>query len=148
MEKHTSSGCYLIRLTSSGTHELLILHRKFDNGREAYVIPKGHVEGEETLEEAAIREVYEETGYKNIHFLTYLGSRTYTPENMPEIEKTDNYYLATLTDDVKDSGESHFELIWKGLDEAFNMLTWENQPETLDKIKAYLTTNGLSSQTR
>ncbi len=147
MEFHTSSGCYLVRTTGNDLYELLILYRKWNNGREAYVIPKGHVEGEETLEEAATREVFEETGYKNLHFLTYLGSRTYTPENMPEIEKTDNYFLAELPDDTKDIGESHFELIWKELDEAFTMLTWENQPETLAKIKAYLAANGLKSPT-
>ena len=40
----------------------LVLIIKHKNGHIDF--PKGHVEGDETLEEAAIREVFEETGIK------------------------------------------------------------------------------------
>jgi len=139
MEKHTSAGCYILRLLANNTFELLIMFRQWKDGRSAYVIPKGHIEEGETMEQAALREVYEETGYKNVQILTYVGSRTYIPEKMPDIEKTDHYYLAFLENDEKDKGEKKFTLEWKELDAAFNTLAWENSPEILKKIKSYIT---------
>ena len=46
---------------------LLVKHKKFNK----WVQPGGHIEDEETPEEAALREVYEETGVK----VTLLGER-------------------------------------------------------------------------
>ena len=134
MQQQTSAGCFIIRNIGNKC-ELVVLHRIWEDGREAYVIPKGHVENSENLEQTACREVREETGYINIKILSYLGSRTYIPEKMDNIEKTDHYFLAVLVNDEKVDGEEKFKVLWLELDEAFRLLTWENDPKILAKIK-------------
>jgi len=44
--------------------KVLIVKTKNLKGEEVYTFPKGHIEKGERAEETAIREVYEETGYK------------------------------------------------------------------------------------
>ena len=45
-----------------GTARIAIIARRNRAGRVEWCLPKGHMEGDETLEEAAVREVAEETG--------------------------------------------------------------------------------------
>jgi len=40
---------------------------------QTWSLPKGHVEGQETLEEAALREIYEETGINSPKLIKKLG---------------------------------------------------------------------------
>ena len=57
--------------------KLLVIQKVWPDGTTKYVLPKGHKEGEETLEDTALREVREESGYSDISLLRYLGSATY-----------------------------------------------------------------------
>ena len=56
-----------------GDHgEIVLVQRK--GGDRAWLFPKGHVEGEETDEETARREIQEETGLTNLELIDDLGS--------------------------------------------------------------------------
>lgn len=145
MEIHTSAGCFLIRKSQNQSFELLIIHRKWVDGKEAYVVPKGHVENGESIEEAALRETTEETGYTNIQIVKSIGSRKYNLNIKGGIEKTDHFFLALLKSEewkkqtlTHGESETGFEVQWKSLDEAFKLLTWENNQEFLLLIKDYL----------
>ena len=61
--------------------------------RGDWVLPKGRLEGDESLEEAALREVYEETGIK-AEIVRYLGfvKYFYIHQNGEEVHKTVHYY--------------------------------------------------------
>jgi len=93
---NTSAGCYLVRKNDNNNIQLLVIKKVWQDGNERYVLPKGHKEGEESLEEAALREVMEESGYTDITLLRYLGSSTYEID-WDEIQmKPDHYFLALL----------------------------------------------------
>ncbi|MEN9737827.1 MAG: hypothetical protein RJA26_1060, partial [Actinomycetota bacterium] len=63
------------------------------SGRIDWCVPKGHLEGEETREQAAVREVYEETGLE-VEILGELGSINYEFSAGPKlIAKTVHHYL-------------------------------------------------------
>ena len=55
-----SAGGLVTRKTKQGNIEILIIHREHKND---WSLPKGKVKRKETSEQAAIREVYEETGF-------------------------------------------------------------------------------------
>lgn len=141
---NTSAGCYLVRKTGQSI-ELLIIKKSWPNGDIKYVLPKGHKEGEETLEEAAIRETKEESGYTDFKLLRYLGSSTYELDWSEIQMKTDHYYLALLNSDKEESKQSEtyedgvvVENQWRDLDKALELLTFENNPEIHKLLKEYI----------
>ena len=59
----TSAGG-LVVLMKDGIYHAAIIARRNRGGRLEWCLPKGHLEGEETPEEAAVREIAEETGIR------------------------------------------------------------------------------------
>jgi len=112
--------------------ELLILHKHVKN---EYVLPKGHVEPGETLEQAALRETREETGYVNFRVLTELGTRqSEFPFDGRWVRRDETYYLLALVDETRDEAPRHdeaahdqriFKRLWVPLGEAADRLSFE-----------------------
>lgn len=69
-------------------NEVLFIYR-----RGYWDLPKGKLDPGETLEEAAVREVEEETGIKNIQLLQYIDD-TY---HLFKTQKNGNYFLKKPT---------------------------------------------------
>jgi 8-oxo-dGTP pyrophosphatase MutT (NUDIX family) len=73
-------------------------------------LPKGHVEPGETDEQAAVREVCEETGYCGLAVLADLGEYLTEfdwPDEQTHVRRCEHYYLLRLTDPV--AGQPHFD---------------------------------------
>ena len=95
-------------------------------------IPKGHKEGEETEMEAAIREIAEETGYKNIKLSEERVLVSYEAEkNGEKLSKTVTFYLGEQFGDEnpkqnldKDEDEQGMDVSWLPLDEAVKLVTF------------------------
>ena len=96
--------------------------RKFENGeifialvrnvgRPDWVLPKGHIEKNETIKAAAIREIREETGLKNIAITKKLGAKKRLSFEKDEY-KTIHYFLCDWG-----GGEELSEKIVDGTDE-------------------------------
>lgn len=73
--QETSSGGLVVDL-STGVPRAAVICRLNRAGRQEWCLPKGHLEGEETLEEAAVREIEEETGIRG-EIVEDLGSIDY-----------------------------------------------------------------------
>lgn len=58
--EETSAGGFV--LASDGSRRVALIGREARSGRIDWCVPKGHPEGSESLEEAAVREIAEETG--------------------------------------------------------------------------------------
>lgn len=103
------------------------------------LFPKGTIEADETPEQTAIREVFEETGYKTI-IKAPLGSITYEfdEEDGKHYRKTVHHYLLELEDpNLKPTpnrmeGED-FENLWLTPHEATKHLTYDDSKELLAK---------------
>lgn len=83
---------------SSG--ELLLLHHTEE---DRWCFPKGHLESGESVVEAAVREVTEETGLKEFTLDQELGEvayRFYDPRRDLNVLKTTIYFLAFTPDTV------------------------------------------------
>ncbi|VTR75811.1 Putative mutator protein MutT4 [Cellulomonas hominis] len=59
--EETSAGGLVVR-QEAGVHVAAVIARRNRAGRLEWCLPKGHLEGDETPEQAAVREIAEETG--------------------------------------------------------------------------------------
>jgi len=138
MIKHITAGCFLL----NSKNELFLIHKKFSNGTTAWVCPKGHVEGNETLEQAALRETGEETGYTNVKIIKKLKTYTfeYQHENENHQKELTWFQASLLSDDRMELSPSEnevnsvIEMRWVSLVEAKNLLTFKDDKEVLGFI--------------
>lgn len=114
-----------------GKARIAVIARRNRAGRLEWCLPKGHIEGEETLVETAAREVAEETGIE-ARVLVELGTIDYwfaTPDQ--RIHKFVHHYLLEaiggyLTID-KDPDHEAVDVAWLELREAHRHLTFPNE---------------------
>lgn len=128
---HTAGGVVL----DAHNRALVIERDVVRQGRQRHEIrlPKGKLEAGETDEQAALREVGEETGYWELVIVADLGEQEVTFErNGQQITRRERYYLMRLTSDrwagqrmdpAKE--EALFRPRWlPSLDDAAQLLTY------------------------
>jgi 8-oxo-dGTP diphosphatase len=123
-----AAGGVVSRPGANGDVEVAVVHRpKYGD----WSLPKGKLEAGESFEEAAVREVQEETG---IHcgLERELGAATYHDgDGRP---KTVRYWLMTpLHGDFTPNGEVD-RLDWVSLDEARNRLSYDFDRELMAQL--------------
>lgn len=133
MKYEKSCGAIIFRKFHGNTELLLIKHA---NGGH-WSFPKGHVEGNETEEETATREIKEETGLDVILDTTFREIVTYSPKK--DTQKDVVYFLAKAkTFDYIPQEEEISQIRWVELNLAAGMLTYENDKQLIVKAKAAL----------
>lgn len=126
----TSAGGVVYRRASVDAFFLLIR-----DPYENWGLPKGHVERGETPEQAALREVGEETGIERLELRAPLGTIDWFFREGPDlIHKYCHFFLmetdAEATRPQLEEGIS--ECIWLPLPEALQTLTYDNARSVLD----------------
>jgi 8-oxo-dGTP pyrophosphatase MutT (NUDIX family) len=98
------------------------------DGRRVVGLPKGHLDGDETPEQAARREVAEETGVQ-ADLVDDLGKVTYTYERQGRrVEKVVRFYLFEYrSGDVADHDHEIEEARWVPLREAEDELSYPGE---------------------
>ena len=127
--EETSSGGFV--LAGDGSARVALIGRLTRNGRIDWCVPKGHPEGDETLVQAAEREIFEETGIQGevIELLGSIDYEFYTPEK--HIAKTVHHYLLRQTSgELTVDGDPNHEAVetrWFDISELHNVLSHENE---------------------
>ena len=127
--KETSAGGFV--LASDGSPRVALIGRLTKRGRLEWCVPKGHPEGEETLEQAAMREVFEETGIQGevIEPLGSIDYEFYNPEK--HIAKTVHHFLLRQTSgELTVEGDPNQEAVetrWFEISELHSVLAHENE---------------------
>ena len=118
--------------------EVLLLERhvmREEGLRHEVRFPKGHIDPGETPEQAAVREVAEESGYCELEILAPLGLSDieYDHEGF-HVYRREYYFLMRLRGDTcnlpqfSSDEEALFRVRWAaGLDEAERLLTYEGE---------------------
>ncbi len=130
--KRTVSGAGVVRRAG----RILVVRQRGD----AWSLPKGHVEAGETAEEAAIREIAEETGVRSLRRLGELG--TYerhrigltTAEDASELKRIRVYLFETDEERLAPEDPKILEARWATPEEAVALLTHEKDREFLRTI--------------
>jgi 8-oxo-dGTP pyrophosphatase MutT (NUDIX family) len=132
----TSAGGFV--LCSDGSLRVALIGRLNRGGRIDWCVPKGHPEGKETIEQAAVREIAEETGLE-ANILEHLGDIRYefqTPEKT--VVKTVHHFLMQQTGGEltveNDPDQEAVDVRWFSLDELEKQLTHENERRLARKV--------------
>jgi 8-oxo-dGTP pyrophosphatase MutT (NUDIX family) len=125
----TSAGGIILREVEGQLKIALAQHARITR---SWVLPKGHVEAGETIEQAALREIYEETGLENVQLITHLGTimRESLKSNGDVEEKTIHFYLAYALGNshVQEPTDPRFiEVSWFSPQEAIKLLPYESE---------------------
>jgi len=127
--EETSAGGFV--LAADGSLRIAVIGRRSRSGRIDWCIPKGHPEGAETIEQAALREVEEETGLTS-EIIEPLGSIHYefsTPSAI--ISKTVHHFLMRQTGGEltieNDPDKEAVDIRWISVDLLADELTHENE---------------------
>ncbi|MGQ7788243.1 NUDIX hydrolase [Nesterenkonia sp. PF2B19] len=128
--EEVSAGGVVIRPAAQG-FEAAIIARYNRGGRLEWCLPKGHPENDEDFEQAAVREVEEETGIAG-SILTSLGSIEYwftVPTH--RVHKTVHHFLleavgGELTTE-NDPDHEAVDVAWVNLDDLERTLSFPNE---------------------
>jgi 8-oxo-dGTP pyrophosphatase MutT (NUDIX family) len=140
MKYETSAGAVIYRVDPQ-TKECVYLIMRSTLGY--WDFPKGKLETNETSEQAAVREVKEETGLAIIVDEGFKQSISYffKDRNGDMVSKTVIYFTApTIESDVTVSPE-HMDYKWLSFDEARATLTFHNARQLLDLANEYVIHN-------
>lgn len=134
MGKRTNVQAFVF--TRNPNFKILILKRTPE--RSGYWQPPcGGVENGEELKKAALREVYEETGIKDIKYITDLHyTFTYSETKNGELMDMQDFCFAVEIDRIPDIklSEEHEKYKWCSYSEAKEYLSWEHNLVALDKL--------------
>ena len=127
---------------SSGRPLGALIGRKDRRGRLLWSLPKGHIEAGESAEQAAVREVAEETGIAG-RIVGRLGTIDFwfMAEGRRVHKTVHHYLLVAESGELSDSDVEVAAVAWVPLEELGTRLAYEDEralvaraPELLDRV--------------
>jgi phosphoenolpyruvate-protein kinase (PTS system EI component)/8-oxo-dGTP pyrophosphatase MutT (NUDIX family) len=131
----TSAGGVVVRPSASGWETLLV----GNSNPTIWRIPKGMRNGNETLEQTALREVREESGVTGI-ILTFVGAIgwTYAYGGQDWDETVFFFLMKCAEEDIASHDEEFDKVEWVKLEDAIRVLHYRNEAEIVEKAAALL----------
>ena len=141
--EETSAGGFV--LAADGSKRVALIGRLVRSGRIDWCVPKGHPENEENYNEAAVREIAEETGLEaeiiellgDIHYEFTAGDKL--------ISKTVIHFLMRQTggDLTVENDPQHeaVEAAWFDVDDLTNVLSHENEKRMARGVQEWVQRN-------
>lgn len=126
----TSAGGLIVDV-QGGKAFTAVIARRNRGGRLEWCLPKGHLEGNETAEQAAVREIHEETGITG-RVLRHLATIDYWfSGDTHRVHKVVHHFLleatgGTLTTENDPDHEAE-DVAWVELDEVARRLAYPNE---------------------
>lgn len=119
-------------------NQILLLERP---KRNEIRLPKGHIDPGETAEQAALREVAEETGYADLEILHDLGERVVEFEhNGDHYRRAEHYFVMGLRSHLRrprpPADEAQFRVWWTSAEIAVLALTFPAEQAVVEAALA------------
>jgi len=145
MPVEKSAGAVIFRRENNKIYYLLLHYPGASHraDKDYWDFPKGHIEKGEKIEDTVKREVFEETGLKDIKIFPDFKKtiKYFFKFEGKNILKFVTFFLAeTKEKDVKISFE-HIGYEWLPYEEALEKLTFQNAKEVLKRAHKFLTKN-------
>lgn len=140
IKNQVSSGGVIVRRENNGAEIALISVK----GGNVWCLPKGLIERGERSEDAAVREVHEETGLKGriIEKIGEISYWYYIKDENVRSRKTVHFYLMEYESGSTD--KHNFEVddaAWFTLDEALNKISYKGDRQIVEKAKEMIERN-------
>ena len=134
-----SAGAILFRATRGRREYLLLKSRPGD-----WEFPKGGVEGDEELQQTAIREVTEEAGIEDFRLLNgFRRDYDYVFQaNGRTIHKIVHLFIAESFEASAELSNEHRDLQWRDYEQAINTITQDGPRDILREAHDFLNENG------
>ena len=136
----TSAGAIILGEIEGELKIALAQHQRTD---KIWVLPKGHVEDGESIEEAALREIHEEAGLDNVQLIMHLGTitRESIKRNGDLEHKTIHFFLAYALENKQPHTPTDLlftEVGWFRPEEAIELVPYESDQAFLREHLALL----------
>lgn len=134
MEYETSCGAVVF--TRRGDEILYVIIRSIEG---IYGFPKGHMEGDETPEETAMREIFEEVGLRPRLLPGFRTEEEHALPRKPGVMKRVIYFVAEYAD--QEIVYQPEELVGAQLlpyEQARALFSYENTKKILDEAQAFI----------
>lgn len=137
MKNERSAGA-IIFFRNYNRIEYLLL--KYPQGHWEFA--RGHVEPGESDKEAAKREIFEETGFKNlIFFPSFKETFSWKLRSKKDTYKKAAFFLAEVRDKKMKLSHEHRKYIWLNYQSALKKITFSQAREILKKANSLLISN-------
>lgn len=141
----TSAGGLVVDVQHGQAYTAVIARRN-RGGRLEWCLPKGHLEGEETAEEAAVREIAEETGI-NGRVLRHLATIDYwfAGDDHRVHKVVHHFLLEALGGDLTTENDPDHEaedVEWVALDDVARRLAYPNERRIVAAAREILVGDG------
>jgi 8-oxo-dGTP pyrophosphatase MutT (NUDIX family) len=134
-----SAGGVVYRRRDDGKVEILLAARRTRRGDIAWGLAKGGIEDGETIEDAAVREVREETGIDAVIEEPLGDTRYFYVWEEVRIRKTVHFFLMRATGgDVGDRDDEMEEVRWFPLSRALKRAAYRGERAVLQRAAAKL----------
>lgn len=139
--EETSAGGLVVE--AAGAPRAALIARYDRTGRLQWSLPKGHVEADETIEEAAVREVEEETGIRG-RIVATLGAIDYWFSAGPlRVHKTVHHHLLlAVGGELSDGDDEVAAVAWVPLDGVAERLAYDDERRLIAKVPDLLAGTG------
>lgn len=136
--EYESAGGVVV--TPTGDHVLVLLRgkRSGPDGHPEVRLPKGHIEAGESRQQAALREVHEESGLIGLEILSDLGYQQvrFVFEGTRYV-RDESYFLMTVPREAEhERPEKQFDRLWLTWSDASDQLSFDAEREWIRR--AYL----------
>jgi len=135
--QQTSAGGIVFRKLDDHI-DVALIARASPRRRIIWALPKGWVEPGETIPDAALREIREETGLTGrlVEPLGQIEYSFYSPEDSARIQKTVHFFLVEfLSGDTADHDHEVDEARWWPLDAALAQMAYQSERQVMEKAR-------------
>ena len=135
--KHEFSAGIILYFKSHGTYEYLLIYSK---ATRYWGFPKGKIESGESKQDAAVREIKEETGLDATitDGFEYPVTYFFRDKSKQMIKKVVYFYVGRAPSKQIKLSEEHDDYVWLPYDQALAQISYANDRHALEQAAEFL----------